>query len=186
MSTLTPRIEERLDPVLLAVLANRFESIVREMTNTLFRTGRSAVLNTARDFSCSIVTADNQLLQATLSHPRRAQRGEVVAVPLIRHPDTPPAHADDVVDIPITRLDTNAGKVQCPLLVEVLHERHVGRRLAVAAVGLMRLGTGGKDMDAIGEHRDEDGVIGAMGVAEIGIVVQERISLSHVRVQLAH
>ena len=52
------------DPVLLAVLANRFESIVREMTNTLFRSGRSAVLNMARDFSCSIVTADDQLLAA--------------------------------------------------------------------------------------------------------------------------
>jgi N-methylhydantoinase B len=50
------------DPVLLAVLANRFDSIVREMTNTLFRTGRSAVLNTAKDFSCSIVTSGNELL----------------------------------------------------------------------------------------------------------------------------
>jgi N-methylhydantoinase B/oxoprolinase/acetone carboxylase alpha subunit len=51
-----------IDSVLLAVLANRFDAIVREMTNTLFRTGRSAVLNTAKDFSCSIVTADNDLL----------------------------------------------------------------------------------------------------------------------------
>ena len=39
-------------------------SIVREMTNTLLRSGRSAVLNMARDFSCSIVTADDQLLAA--------------------------------------------------------------------------------------------------------------------------
>jgi N-methylhydantoinase B len=53
-----------LDGVLLAVLANRFEAIVREMTNTLFRTGRSSVLNMARDFSCSIVSADDQLLAA--------------------------------------------------------------------------------------------------------------------------
>lgn len=53
-----------LDNVLLAVLANRFEAIVREMTNTLFRTGRSSVLNQARDFSCSIVSADDQLLAA--------------------------------------------------------------------------------------------------------------------------
>jgi N-methylhydantoinase B len=51
-----------LDPVLLAVLANRLDAIVREMTNTLFRTGRSAVLNTAKDFSCSVVTNDDQLL----------------------------------------------------------------------------------------------------------------------------
>ena len=53
-----------LDGVLLAVLANRFEAIVREMTNTLFRTGRSAVLNMARDFSCSIVSAGDELLAA--------------------------------------------------------------------------------------------------------------------------
>jgi N-methylhydantoinase B len=53
-----------LDPIVTAVLANRLEAIVREMTNTLFRTGRSAVLNTARDFSCSIVTANNELLSA--------------------------------------------------------------------------------------------------------------------------
>jgi N-methylhydantoinase B len=57
-----PRRE--LDGVLLAVLANRFEAIVREMTNTLFRTGRSSVLNMARDFSCSIVSADDELLAA--------------------------------------------------------------------------------------------------------------------------
>jgi N-methylhydantoinase B len=50
------------DPVLLAVISKRLDSIVREMTNTLLRTGRSALLNTARDFSCSIVTAGNELL----------------------------------------------------------------------------------------------------------------------------
>jgi N-methylhydantoinase B len=53
-----------LGGVLTAVLANRFDVIVREMTNTLFRTGRSAVLNMARDFSCCIVTADDQMLTA--------------------------------------------------------------------------------------------------------------------------
>ncbi len=57
------------DPVLLAVLANRFEAIVREMSNTLLRSGRSAVLSMARDFSCSIVTADNQLLAAAEGLP---------------------------------------------------------------------------------------------------------------------
>jgi N-methylhydantoinase B len=54
----------KLGAVMTAVLANRFDVIVREMTNTLFRTGRSAVLNMARDFSCCLVTADNQLLTA--------------------------------------------------------------------------------------------------------------------------
>ncbi|HXM87757.1 MAG TPA: hydantoinase B/oxoprolinase family protein, partial [Solirubrobacteraceae bacterium] len=53
-----------LDPTLLAVLAHRFEAIVREMTNTLFRTGRSSIINMARDFSCSIITADDELFAA--------------------------------------------------------------------------------------------------------------------------
>ncbi len=57
------------DPVLLAVLANRFESIVREMTNTLLRSGRSAVLNMARDFSCSLITSDNELLASAEGLP---------------------------------------------------------------------------------------------------------------------
>jgi len=46
--------QRALDQVVIAVLANRLDSIVREMTNTLFRTGRSAILNTAKDFSCSM------------------------------------------------------------------------------------------------------------------------------------
>jgi N-methylhydantoinase B len=61
MTAATPRA---LDQIVIAVLANRLDSIVREMTNTLFRTGRSAILNTAKDFSCSIVTADHQLLSS--------------------------------------------------------------------------------------------------------------------------
>jgi N-methylhydantoinase B len=61
--TSPPPVTE-IDPTLLAVLAHRFEAIVREMTNTLFRTGRSSILNMARDFSCSIITADDQLFAA--------------------------------------------------------------------------------------------------------------------------
>ncbi|MBI4693865.1 MAG: hydantoinase B/oxoprolinase family protein [Gammaproteobacteria bacterium] len=51
-----------IDPILMAVLANRLNSIVREMANTLLKTARSAVLAVVRDFSCSIVTGDNRLL----------------------------------------------------------------------------------------------------------------------------
>lgn len=50
------------DPIVLAVIANRLDTIVREMENTLLRAGRSAVLNMARDFSCAIITHDNRLL----------------------------------------------------------------------------------------------------------------------------
>ncbi len=57
------------DPLLMAVLANRVDAIVREMTNTLLKTARSAVLAVVRDFSCSIVTGDNRLLCAAEGAP---------------------------------------------------------------------------------------------------------------------
>jgi N-methylhydantoinase B len=64
-SAAVPRpVERELDPTLVAVLAHRFEAIVREMTNTLFRTGRSSIINMARDFSCSIITAEDELFAA--------------------------------------------------------------------------------------------------------------------------
>src|ERR1700722_10516900 len=58
-----------LDPVTLAVMANRIDGIVREMSNTLQRAGRSAVINSARDFSCAITTADNQLFSSAEGLP---------------------------------------------------------------------------------------------------------------------
>ncbi len=61
--------KEQSDPVLMAVLANRFDGIVREMTNTLLRAARSAVIANARDFSCAITTGDNQLLAAAEGAP---------------------------------------------------------------------------------------------------------------------
>jgi len=53
----------------MAILSNRLEAIARRMQNTLFRTGRSGVLNTAHDFSCVILTADCRLLSAAESLP---------------------------------------------------------------------------------------------------------------------
>lgn len=58
-----------IDPVLLAVMANRLDTIVREMENTLLRAGRSAVINMARDFSCAIITGDNRLLSTAEGLP---------------------------------------------------------------------------------------------------------------------
>lgn len=55
-------LAREIDPILMAVLANRLNAIVREMANTLLKTARSAVLAVVRDFSCSIVTGDNRLL----------------------------------------------------------------------------------------------------------------------------
>jgi N-methylhydantoinase B len=59
----------RIDGVKLAILQKRFEGITRKMANTLLRTARSGVINTARDFSCAIVTAECDLLTAVESYP---------------------------------------------------------------------------------------------------------------------
>ena len=57
------------DPVLLAVLGNRMDAIVREMTNTLLRSARSAVIAMSRDFSCCLVTGEGDLLATAEAAP---------------------------------------------------------------------------------------------------------------------
>ena len=63
------RARRPLDPVTLAVLSKRFDSITTKMANTLLRTGRSGVLNLAKDFSTSIVTRDCELLTGAETLP---------------------------------------------------------------------------------------------------------------------
>jgi N-methylhydantoinase B len=83
-----------IDAVLAAVLANRFDAIVREMMNTLFRAGRSSVLNMARDFSCCIVAEDDQLL-ATAEGLQAHVLGAGLQVASMRelHPELQPGDA---------------------------------------------------------------------------------------------
>ena len=78
-----------MDGVRLAVLTNRMQGIVKAMANTLFRTGRSCVLNTSRDFSNCIVTHDNQLLAAAESLPIHVMSGpDLMAAHMkSRHPE---------------------------------------------------------------------------------------------------
>ena len=64
-----------IDPVALAVITSRVQGIVRRMTNTLFRTARSSVLNTARDFSCCLVTRNHELLATAESLPIHVMSG---------------------------------------------------------------------------------------------------------------
>lgn len=72
----------------LAILNSRFEGVVRKMANTLLRTGRSGVLNRAKDFSCCIVTAGCELLAAAESLPIHVLSGpDIMARTMIdNHP----------------------------------------------------------------------------------------------------
>ena len=54
--------EERLDPITLAVVEHRLESIAREMMEVMLRTSMSQILNSTRDFSTVVLDADCQLV----------------------------------------------------------------------------------------------------------------------------
>ena len=84
-----------LDPVDLAVLSSRFSSIVRKMSNTLLRAGRSVILNTGRDFSCCVVTGDDQMLAMAESIPVHVLCGPDLQARSMRelHPNLAPGDA---------------------------------------------------------------------------------------------
>ncbi|MBN9217731.1 MAG: hydantoinase B/oxoprolinase family protein [Mesorhizobium sp.] len=66
---MTDTTEADFDPYMTAIISNRIDGIIREMTNTLLRAARSGVINGARDFSCSICTGDNRLLASAEGLP---------------------------------------------------------------------------------------------------------------------
>lgn len=73
-----------MDGVTLAILNKRFEGITRKMANTLLRTGRSGVLNIARDFSCCVVTADCRLLVTNEALPIHVLSGPDIMCRVMR------------------------------------------------------------------------------------------------------
>ncbi len=69
----------------MAVLRSRLDGIVRKMSNTLLRTGRSGVLNRARDFSCCLLTRDGDLLSAADSLPIHVLSGPDLMARSVAH-----------------------------------------------------------------------------------------------------
>jgi N-methylhydantoinase B len=58
-----------VDIFTMVVLRRRFEAIIGEMINALFKSGRSGVLNTAMDFSCSLTDARFQSISLAQGLP---------------------------------------------------------------------------------------------------------------------
>jgi N-methylhydantoinase B/oxoprolinase/acetone carboxylase alpha subunit len=63
------------DGVRLAVISNGFNAVVRSMMNTIFRSSRSGVLNSAHDFSCCVITAEHELVMGAESLPIHMMSG---------------------------------------------------------------------------------------------------------------
>jgi N-methylhydantoinase B len=79
---------EQANGAQLAIFASRFERIVATMLHTLFRTARSGVINAAHDFSCCVLTAENELFASAQSLPIHVMRGpDIMARTMVeRHP----------------------------------------------------------------------------------------------------
>jgi N-methylhydantoinase B len=77
-----------VDGVRLAVISNRFDAVVGSMMNTIFRSGRSGVLNSAHDFSCCILSASHELVMGAETLPIHMMSGpDLIARAIVRaHP----------------------------------------------------------------------------------------------------
>jgi N-methylhydantoinase B len=64
-----------MDGVRMAVISSRLNVVVEAMMNTIFRSSRSGVLNSAHDFSCCIVSADHELVMGAESLPIHMMSG---------------------------------------------------------------------------------------------------------------
>ncbi|MGV6876317.1 hydantoinase B/oxoprolinase family protein [Pseudochelatococcus sp. B33] len=131
----------------LSILINRIEGIARKMTNTLYRTGRSGVLNRARDFSCCILTAGDELLATADSLPIHVLAGPELMSRYMKevHPDlksgdaflhNSPYHgsshpADHGILVPVVDED---GKHRFTILVKA-HQADCGNSLPTTYMG---------------------------------------------------
>ncbi len=111
-------------------------------------------------------------LEPALGDAGRAQPGEIVAVPLVGHPDACPAHAHDVLDILEVALDAHAREDQCAFLVNVACPHEIAGRDRVSDVGHVAFRDGGEQVLVLPEDRHHEGVIGRVRVAAIGVVVE--------------
>lgn len=81
----TNQVAAALDPIDLAVMSSRFDSIVREMQNTLLRVARSSVIALARDFSCSIVNNTDELIFSAEGLPVHVYGSGLLTEAMRRH-----------------------------------------------------------------------------------------------------
>ena len=60
---------DRIDPILISVIANRLDSITKEMGQTMLRTSRSPIFSEARDFVTAIYDRHLRLVAQTAYIP---------------------------------------------------------------------------------------------------------------------
>jgi N-methylhydantoinase B len=58
-----------VDPFTMVILRRRFEAVSQEMVNALYRSGRSGIINTAKDFSCSVTDHKLEAISTAVGLP---------------------------------------------------------------------------------------------------------------------
>ncbi len=78
-----------LDPVQMAVVQSRLDGTVRAMIHTLLRSARSGILGVAKDFSCCILSADDEVVASAGSIPIHVMQGPDMMARWMKrfHPD---------------------------------------------------------------------------------------------------
>ncbi len=79
-------------------------------------------------FDLVFAVFSTELLQTALGDARRTKCGEKIAIPLLRHADTPAAHADDIIVHLVTRLHAYAGEDDCAFLIHIARAGVIGGR----------------------------------------------------------
>ena len=80
---MTTESRSDFDPILLAVLSSRIQSIIREMTNTVMKASRSSVIKNGRDMSCGILTFDSRLICVEEALPIHVTALELTTRPIV-------------------------------------------------------------------------------------------------------
>ncbi|MEZ5100080.1 MAG: hydantoinase/oxoprolinase family protein [Thermoleophilia bacterium] len=111
--------EGGVDPVLLAVMANRLDAILREMTETVLLTARSSVIGMARDFSCGINTSSDEVLAIAAGLPMHVFGTHLQCAAMRR---THPEFREGDAYIHNDPYDGNSHAADHTILVPVFHE----------------------------------------------------------------
>jgi N-methylhydantoinase B len=129
---------EGLDGLGLALLNNRFEGVVRAMMNTLLRTSRSAILNTARDFSCCVLSRDDEMLALAESLPIHVMSGPDIMARYMKSAHPVLARGDAFLNN--SPYHGNSHAADWSLLVPVIDDEGVHRYTVLAKAHLADCG----------------------------------------------
>jgi len=78
------QLETSVDMFTMVILRRKFEALIGDMVNALFKSGRSGVLNTAMDFTCGLTDSKLQTISTAVGLPVHASAIDLIPRAVIR------------------------------------------------------------------------------------------------------